>query len=420
MLPLKQELEARGYLKQYTDEKLFDLVDQGWINFYFWVDPSADSMTIGNFVALMQAIHVMLRGNKCYLVVGGATWMIGNPTGKDQERNFLDEEQLAKNQQGIFNDFQRVCANVEQVAGKKIEFEIVNNYDRFKDMNYIQFLREVGKSMTVNWMMNKDIVRKRITDPDKFISYAEFSYMLIMGYDFFVLNRDHGVILEVWWSDERDGILAWIEITSKLNGNEVYGITNNLILDSTGRKFGKSEWNAIWLNPQKNSPYFVYQYFMNVADEDIARFLKLFSFLNLEEIDRIQQEHDQKPELRMGQKKLAYLVCQIIFGTQAADMAQRVTEFMFADNKVELLRTCDAHMKQAIAHEVWQLTLGGSVAIVDALVDSTLCESRWEAKKLIEQGWISVDWESIKDINAMITDNNVLIQKGKKHMRIIL
>ncbi len=154
-------------------------------------------MTIGNFVALMQAIHVMLRGNKCYLVVGGATGMIGNPTGKDQERNFLDETTLAKNQQGIFNDFQRVCSNIEQVTGKKLAFEIVNNYDWFKNINYIEFLREVGKSMTVNWMMNKDIVRKRINDPDKFISYAEFSYMLIMGYDFYVLNRDHGVVLEV-------------------------------------------------------------------------------------------------------------------------------------------------------------------------------------------------------------------------------
>lgn len=309
-------------------------------------------MTIGNFVALMQALHVMLRGNKCYLLVGGATGMIGSPSGKDEERNLQDEETLKHNQQGIFNDFQRICTNIQQVTGITMNYEIVNNYDWFKDINYLQFLREVGKKMTVNWMINKDLVRKRITDPDKYISYAEFSYMLIMGYDFYVLNRDHNVILEVGGSDEWDGILAGIEITSKLNGNTVYGITNNLILDSAGKKFGKSEGNAIWVNPEKNTPYFVYQYFMNVSDIDVGRFLRLFTFLSLEEIEDIQKTHDQTPELRNGQRELAYRVCQILFGTQAADQAKQITEFMFSSEKVKMLKSLDLETKQAIAKEV--------------------------------------------------------------------
>lgn len=425
MLPIKQDLETRGFLKQYTDEKLFDLVDQGGIHFYLWVDPSADSMTIGNFVALMQALHVMLRGNKCYLLVGGATGMIGSPSGKDEERNLQDEETLKHNQQGIFNDFQRICTNIQQVTGITMNYEIVNNYDWFKDINYLQFLREVGKKMTVNWMINKDLVRKRITDPDKYISYAEFSYMLIMGYDFYVLNRDHNVILEVGGSDEWDGILAGIEITSKLNGNTVYGITNNLILDSAGKKFGKSEGNAIWVNPEKNTPYFVYQYFMNVSDIDVGRFLRLFTFLSLEEIEDIQKTHDQTPELRNGQRELAYRVCQILFGTQAADQAKQITEFMFSSEKVKMLKSLDLETKQAIAKEVWllQIPVVGTqqdLSVVDALVESGLCNSRGEAKKLIEQGAVLLDGEVVGDPSKLVETEHVLLQKWKKNMRVIL
>ncbi len=425
MLPLKTELENRWFIKQFTSEDLFALSDKGWISFYFGVDPSADSMTIGNFVALMQAIHVMLRWNKCYLLVWWATGMIGNPTGKDAERNFLDEEALTRNQAWIRKNFEDLCINIEKISGTKLEYEIVNNYDWFKNMNYLQFLREVGKSMTVNWMMNKDIVKSRINDPDKFISYAEFSYMLIMGYDYYVLARDHNVVLEVGGSDEWDGILAGIEITSKLLDKKVHGLTNNLILDSNGRKFGKSEWNAIWLDPKKSTPYFVYQYFLNVTDEDVNRFLRLFTLLTMEEIDAIVAEHSQQPQLRIGQKTLAYRVVQIIHGTEAAEQAQAITDFVFASDKLDRIKSTDQSFVTALVEQIGGVQATDGDSILDVLVNSWFTESRGDAKKLIQQNGISLNEVAVSDINYAIRSSDrvsgvILLQKGKKNMRLVV
>ncbi len=425
MLPLKTELENRWFIKQFTSEDLFALSDKGWISFYFGVDPSADSMTIGNFVALMQAIHVMLRWNKCYLLVWWATGMIGNPTGKDAERNFLDEEALTRNQAWIRKNFEDLCINIEKISGANLEYEIVNNYDWFKNMNYLQFLREVGKSMTVNWMMNKDIVKSRINDPDKFISYAEFSYMLIMGYDYYVLARDHNVVLEVGGSDEWDGILAGIEITSKLLDKKVHGLTNNLILDSNGRKFGKSEWNAIWLDPKKSTPYFVYQYFLNVTDEDVNRFLRLFTLLTMEEIDAIVAEHSQQPQLRIGQKTLAYRVVQIIHGTEAAEQAQAITDFVFASDKLDRIKSTDQSFVTALVEQIGGVQATDGDSILDVLVNSWFTESRGDAKKLIQQNGISLNEVAVSDINYAIRSSDrvsgvILLQKGKKNMRLVV
>ena len=422
MLPLKQELEARGLLKQYSNEDFFALYDKGGQTFYIGMDPSADSLTIGNFAMFMTCLQFMKRWNKLIFIVGGETGIIGDPGGKDSERVMQTMEGFKYNYDSINKQVQFLLANVLEISGYHCEYMIKNNHDFYVNMTFSDFLRNVGKNITVNNMIKKETVAKRIEDPDKSISYTEFSYMLIQGYDFVRLYEDFGCKLQICWSDQRGNGVTGLELIGKmLDKDDAYVMTSPLILDSNGKKFGKSEGNAVRLSPEKNSPYFVYQYFMNTSDEDVSRFLKVYSLLDLVEIDAIQQEHDQKPELRMGQKRLAYLVTQIIFGTQAADMAQRVTEFMFADNKVELLRTCDAHMKQAIAQEVWQLALSDEpLSIVDALVNSLLCESRWEAKKLIEQGWISLDWEPVKDIDMMITTKNILIQKGKKHMRVIL
>lgn len=420
---LKDELQDRGFLKQYTDEKLFEIYEKWGNNFYFGVDPSADSMTIGNFVALMQAVHVMLKGNTCYLLVGWATGMIWNPTWKDAERNFLDNDALAKNQAGIAADMERLCSNIQAITGKKLQYKMVNNYDWFKNMSYLDFLRDVGKHMTVNWMMNKDIVKKRITDPDKFISYAEFSYMLIMGYDYYILNRDHNVTLEVWGSDEWDGILAGIEITHKLSWNTVYGLTNNLILDHTGKKFGKSEWNAIWLNPEKSTPYFVYQYFMNVSDEDVERFLKLFTLLSLEDIKKIVDKHNEEPEARYGQQELAKHVTQTIHGQEAMETAIKVTHFLFWEgNKLETLRHMSEKEIEAVGKEtgVWH-TPGTDVSIIDALVESGLESSRGDAKKSIAAWAIHLNEEKVEDIGATLTMKGVyLLRKGKKHYRLVV
>ncbi len=424
-MQLKQELEKRDFLYQVTDEKIFDLFERGWQSFYLWVDPSADSMTIGNFVALMHAIHYMLKGNKCYLLVGGATGMIGNPTGKDKERNFLDETTLKKNQEGIHSDFLRVCANVEKVAGKKLDFEIVNNYDWFKDMNYLEFLRQVGKSMTVNRMMNKDIVKKRVSDPDQSISYAEFSYMLIMGYDFYVLNKKHNVTLEVWWSDERDGILAGIEITHKLGGKQVFGATNKLITDSTGKKFGKSEWNALRLNPEKNSPFVVYQYFMNTNDEDVERYLKLFTLLDFDAIEDISHKHKEDPALRHGQKELATYVVTTIFGEQAAKQSAIITELLFwSDDKTMIIKTMNDSDIDALVAATGGINIEGEQRILDLCTQSWLTQSNGEAKKQIQSWAITVNETKVDDIQQTINKEKsinglILLRKWKKTYKAI-
>lgn len=417
---LRQELEDRWFLYQFTDEKLFDMFEKWWQSFYLGVDPSADSMTIGNFVALMHAIHYMLKGNKCYLLVWWATGMIGNPTGKDAERNFLDEATLKKNQQGIYDDFIRVCANVEKTAGKKLDFEIVNNYDRFKDMSYLDFLRQVGKSMTVNWMMNKDIVKKRITNPDQSISYAEFSYMLIMWYDFYVLNKKHNVILEVGGSDERDGILAGIEITHKLAGKQVFGATNKLITDSTGKKFGKSEWNALWLNPEKNSPFIVYQYFMNTTDEDIERYLKLFTLLSFDEVATIVSQHQKDPAARYGQQELAQRVITTIFGSQAAQQAQMITDLLFiSQDKMVAVEQLSPSDLDALVAATGGIVVSGEQRIIDLCTKSWLTESNGEAKKQIQSWAIYVNETKVEELQKIYTAHDavngiLLIRKGKK------
>lgn len=425
MKNLKEELESRGFLHQYTHEEVFEKFDKWGEKFYFWVDCSASSMTIWNFVALQMAIHFMLKWNKCFLLVGWATSTIWNPGWKDKERPILTEEDLAKNQAGITAQFQLLTKNVENITWKKLDYEIVNNYDFFKNMNVLEFLKEVWRFMTVNWMMWKDIVKRRIEDPKQWISYAEFSYMLIMWYDFYHLNKHEWVTLEVGGSDEWDGILSWIELVSKKSANVVYWVTNKLIMDASWKKFGKSEWNAIWLDKNKSTPYFMYQYFMNTVDEDIKRFLKLFTFISEEEIDDLVSKHMETPENREGQKLLAYKVVEIIHGTKEADLAVRISDFMFwKDDKLEILKTLSNEEL-----EVFQNAMGGfnyiSENLFETIVTSWLEKSNSNARNSVKSGAIYINEEKIEDFNFniesnFINDKFIFIRKGKKSLRIVL
>jgi len=377
MLNLKEELENRGFLHQYTHEQVFDKFDKWWKKFYFWVDCSADSMTIWNFVALQMAIRFMLKWNKCFLLVGWATSTIWNPSWKDSERSILTEEDLVKNQDWIAKQFDLLVKNVENITWKKLDYEIVNNYDFFKNMNVLDFLKEVWRFMTVNWMMWKDIVKKRISDPKQFISYAEFSYMLIMGYDFYHLFKNEWVTLEVGWSDEWDWILSWVELVSKKTWSEVYGVTNKLIMDSNGKKFWKSEWNAIWLDKSKSSPYFMYQYFINANDDDIEKFLKLFTYINEEEIDEIVTKHMESPEQRVGQEILAYKVVEIIHWKVEANLALKITEFMFWKlDKLKTLKKLTSEELEVFRNAMWGFYYENE-NLFEIIVKSDLAKSNW-------------------------------------------
>ena len=425
MKALKQELDDRWFLHQFTNEEVFEKFDKWWEKFYFWVDCSANSMTIWNFIALQMTIHFMLRWNKCFLLVWWATSTIWNPSWKDSERPVLTEDQLKSNQLGITRDFERLVRNVEILTWKKLDYEIVNNYDFFKDMNILDFLKEVWRFMTVNWMINKDIVKKRISDPDKWISYAEFSYMLIMWYDFYHLNKNHWVTLEVWWSDEWDWILSGIELVSKKLWKEVYGVTNKLITDANGKKFGKSEWNAIWVNKEKSSPYFMYQYFMNSLDEDLAKYLKLFTYLDINEIDEIVKTHMENPEAREGQKLLAYKVIEIIHGSLEADLAVKISDFMFwSSDKLDILKSLSLEYLKTFQDSMWGFEYSEE-NLFETIVNSGLEKSNSNARNSVKSGAIFINEEKVEDFNfdvktSFIEDKFLLIRKGKKNFRLVL
>lgn len=421
MLTLRQELETRWLLKQYSNEALFDLYDQGGQTFYIGMDPSADSLTIGNFAMFMTCLQFLKRGNKLIFIVGGETGIIGDPGGRDAERVMQTIEWFQKNYESIYKQVQFILANILEISWIQCDRIIKNNHDFYEQMTFSDFLRTVGKHITVNTMIKKETVAKRIEDPDKSISYTEFSYMLIQWYDFVRLYEDFNCKLQICGSDQRGNGVTGLELISKILGKQdAYVMTSPLILDANGKKFGKSEGNALRLSPEKNSPYTVYQYFMNVADEDITRFLHIYSLLDSNEIDDIQKKHIVAPELRYGQRELAYRVCQIIFGGQAAQTAQEVSLFMFGDNKQELLATASSETKQAIAKEVGHYYRVDGHTIVDALVESWLCDSRGDAKKMIEQWAVFVDGILIQESWFLITSTHLLLQKGKKNMRIIL
>lgn len=424
-MDLKSILTDRWFLHQYTKEKVFEIFSAWWKSFYFWVDCSASSMTIWNFVALQMAINFMLAWNKCYLLVWWATSTIWNPSWKDKERPILSEEDLRENQKWISNQFKILVWNVEKVTWKKLDYEVVNNYDFFKDMNVLDFLKEVWRFMTVNWMINKDIVKKRIEDPDKFISYAEFSYMLIMWYDFYYLNKNYWVILEVWWSDEWDWILSWIELTQKKLWKEVYWVTNKLILDSNGRKFWKSEWNAIWLDKEKTSPYAMYQYFINTLDEDLERYFKLFTFLSNNDIYSIVIEHNKEPELRKWQKVLWYKIIELIHWEDYAKSSQKISELLFwLWDKIDILKELTDSEINIFFSELWWFKYEKE-NLFELAVKSWLSKSNSEVRNAISSGAIYINEKKISSFDYDFSDDFInwkllLIRKWKKNFRLIL
>jgi len=273
--------------------------------------------------------------------------------------------------------------------------------------------------------MWKDIVKKRIEDPKQWISYAEFSYMLIMGYDFYYLNKNNWVTLEVGWSDEWDGILSWIELVSKKSWKEVYWVTNKLIMDASWKKFGKSEWNAIWLDKSKSSPYFMYQYFMNTVDEDISRFLKLFTFIVEDEIEEIVKNHLETPENREWQKLLAYKVVEIIHGTKEADMALRISDFMFwKEDKLEILKTLNDDELKIFENAMWGFKYNNE-NLFETIVNSWLEKSNSNARNATKSWAIYINEEKVDDFNfdissSFVNNKFLFIRKGKKNLKLIL
>jgi len=426
-MKLKAELEARGFLKQYTHEELFDVYENGWETLYFGCDPTALSLHLGNLVIFMSAVNFMKRWHKLILIVWWATGMIWDPSGKDADRTFLDEATLAWNETAIKSQVQNMLQHLSRQSGKEFSFEVVNNKDFYANMWYLDFLREVGKYITVNQMMSKETVKKRIEDPDKSISYAEFSYMLIQWYDFLHLYQNKDCKLQISGSDQWGNVVTGIELIQKRLDKTAYGMTSHLILDSTGKKFGKSEGNALRLDPTMTTPFKIYQYFMNSTDEDVERFLKLFTLLSLEDIDAIVKKHNENPSDRYGQTQLARYVTQTIHGVEAMETAVKVTEFLFgAWDKIEHLKAMSSTDIEAIGKETGLLRIENSdMSILEALVESWLEASKWDAKKSIAAGAIYLNEEKVTDIGSTIDANQaingcLLLRKGKKSYKLLM
>ena len=424
---LREELEARGLLYQTTNEAFFDLYDQGGEKFYCGYDPTADSLHLGHFLTFMAAVNFMKRGNTFVMLIGGATGMIWDPTGKSEARAFLELEQLRHNQEAITEQVGQILENLKKLTGKDFQFKVVNNYDFYKDLSVFDWYRTVGKYITLNTMLSKESVKKRLENTESGISYTEFSYMLLQGNDFVHLYENEWVKLQIWGSDQRGNMVTWTEMLRKKTEGEAesYVMTIPLMMDASGKKFGKSEGNAIWLDQRKNSPYFVYQYFLNSADADVEKFLRAFTLLEISEIEEIVAKHNEKPESRYGQRQLANYVIQTLFGKQAAEQAEKITDFLFgSEDKMQMINEFSREEIQALARETGSCEINeNEIRVLELLVKCGIVDSNGEAKKMIAQGAIYVNENKISDIASSFSTQDasngvLLIRKGKKNYKI--
>ncbi len=382
-----EDLMYRGLIKDMTNNEDFvEKLNAGGITFYWGTDPTADSLHIGHYSSLLTAKRLMKYGHHPILLVGGATGLIGDPR-PTAEREIIDKAVVERNIEGIRNQVLSLFDN---------NVEVVNNYDWIKDFTFIDFLRDVGKYINVNYMLNKDIISRRL---ETGITYAEFSYTLLQGYDFVHLYKEKNCIMQAAGSDQWGNITTGVELIGKMLGKEAYAFTMPLILDSTGHKFGKSEGNALWLDKTKTPSYDIYQYLINSTDDKVEEYLKVFTFLDKDEIDEVMRKHMERPEDRYAQKTLAYEFIKDLHGEEEAKQVKAKSEALFGGSTENLEAT-------PITPE--------SRNILDIMMAAELIPSKSEGRRLVEQGGVSVDNEKITDPKAEITKDEFVLQKGKK------
>lgn len=395
-MTLSEELQWRGFVNQMTFTDINEVNEPRTL--YFGVDPSADSMTIGNLAAAMMVRHFIDHGHKAILLVGGATGMIGDPDGKKQERDLKTLDEIAKNKAAIAEQYRTVFDGQS--------FEIVDNYDWFKGINYLDFLRDVGKHMSMTQMLDREFVQTRIGEGGAGISYAEFSYSLIQGYDFLHLFRQKGATLQVCGADQWGNSITGASLIRKLEGAEAHVYSTPLIINkSTGKKFGKSEEGAIWLDPTKTSPFKFYQFWLNADDAGVIDYMKVYTLLSREEIERLDIASREHPAAREAQRALAYEVTKLVHGEARAEQARNVTAALFGDTPFAQLLDEELDM---LAREI---PVSTSSHVVNALVTSGVAASNGEARRLIDGGAVSVNGEKVSDDIELPVPS--LIKKGK-------
>ncbi|MBO4943565.1 MAG: tyrosine--tRNA ligase [Muribaculaceae bacterium] len=424
-----EELTWRGMIHTVmpgTEEEL----KKGMTVGYLGIDPTADSLHIGHLVGVMMLRHFQRCGHKPIALVGGATGMIGDPSMKSQERKLLDEPTLRHNQEGIkrqlahFLDFDSDAPNAAV---------LVNNYDWMKDFTFLDFIRDVGKLITVNYMMAKDSVKKRLSgENQQGMSFTEFSYQLVQGYDFLTLYRDRGCKLQIGGSDQWGNMTTGTELIRRTLDGEAYALTCNLITKADGTKFGKTEGGNVWLDRNRTSPYKFYQFWLNVADDDAEKYIKIFTTLSREEIESLIAEHRQDPGRRLLQRRLAEEITTMVHSAEDLRAAQEASQILFSNNTADALHRLDESTLLDVFEGVPQFEVDRSdieagIRLADLLTEkAAVFPSKGEMRKLVQGGGVSINKEKLTDpqavasVDMLLADRYILVQKGKKNYFLLI
>lgn len=422
-----EELRWRGMLQDMTPE-IEEHLTKGMASAYLGFDPTADSLHIGHLVGVMTLLHFQRAGHKPFALVGGATGMIGDPSFKSAERNLLDKATLDHNVTCIQNQLSKF---LDFSGGTPNKAELVNNYDWMSQFSFLDFIRDIGKHITVNYMMSKDSVKRRLEDGNG-LSFTEFSYQLIQGYDFYHLWKNQNCTIQLGGSDQWGNIVTGTELIRRMGGGSAYALTVPLITKADGTKFGKTESGSVWLDPEKTSPYAFYQFWLNVSDEDASKYIRIFTVLDRATIEGLEAEHAQAPHLRILQKEIAKQVTCMVHGVEDYEMAVKASEILFGKSSTEDLASLDERTFLAVFDGVPQVQLSAQeFASVENVLDlfgektqSQIFPSKGEARKMIQGGGVSINKEKLADPNAPLSFNllqgkYLLIQKGKKNYFIL-
>lgn len=427
MISFIEELRWRGMLQDMTPE-IEEHLSKGMASAYLGFDPTADSLHIGHLVGVMTLLHFQRAGHKPFALVGGATGMIGDPSFKSAERNLLDKATLDYNvtciqgQLSKFLDFSGTSAN---------KAELVNNYDWMSQFSFLDFIRDVGKHITVNYMMSKDSVKRRLEDGNG-LSFTEFTYQLIQGYDFFHLWRNMNCTIQLGGSDQWGNIVTGTELIRRIGGGSAYALTVPLITKADGTKFGKTEGGSVWLDPEMTSPYAFYQFWLNVSDEDASKYIRIFTVLDQETIENLEKKHVQTPHLRLLQKEIAKQVTTMVHSKADYEMAVKASEILFGKSSTKDLASLDERTFLAVFEGVPQVRISKAEFesvehVLDLFGEKTQAQifpSKGEARKMIQGGGVSINKEKLGDPNArlnfqLLQNKYLLIQKGKKNYYIL-
>jgi tyrosyl-tRNA synthetase len=422
---LVEELRWRGMIQDImpgTGELLQKEMVHGYIGF----DPTSDSLHIGSLVPILLLVHLQRAGHKPYALVGGATGMVGDPSGKSEERNLLSEDILQKNQEGVRKQLEKF---LDFDKSKPNSAEMVNNYDWFRDMSFLDFIRDVGKHITVNYMMSKDSVKKRL-EGETGISFTEFTYQLVQGYDFYWLYKNRNCKLQMGGSDQWGNIVTGTELIRRKAQGEAFAFTCPLVTKADGGKFGKTEKGNVWLDPKKTSPYQFYQFWLNAGDDDAKKWIKIFTLLPLDEIDGLLAEHDNAPHIRILQKRLAEELTIFVHGKDQYDFAVKASDILFGNATTEALQSLDEEqllqvMEGVPTVEVSKASLENGYDLVSLLTDTQIFPSKGEARKTWQGGGISINKKKVAAEQSAIStaellqDKYLLIQKGKKNYYLV-